>query len=75
MLQGKCPNCGYECVGWALALPRHQTCPKCGTALDITYNGLPFDKTYSPFTTEEYTIDMLTNVPSSTDNKAEEHNR
>ena len=33
----KCPNCGYHCYGWALTEPEHQTCPKCGTRLEISH--------------------------------------
>ena len=36
MLEGKCPKCGFYCVGWALRNPEYQTCPKCGTKLEIT---------------------------------------
>ena len=39
MLEGKCPKCGYRCIGWALRFPRHQTCPKCGTGLDVFEDG------------------------------------
>jgi len=36
MLNGKCPNCGSSYRGWALTEARHQTCPKCGSALVVT---------------------------------------
>lgn len=36
MPRGKCPKCGYTCAGWALRNPEQQTCPKCGTKLEIT---------------------------------------
>jgi len=35
MLEGRCPECGYHCYGWASTEPEHQTCPKCGTRLEI----------------------------------------
>ncbi len=55
MFEGKCPKCGVKYFGWALRWPRHQTCAQCGTALEITEDGRKFAG-YSPFTTEEYTI-------------------
>ena len=60
MFEGLCPNCGAKYFGWALRWPRHQSCPRCGTALEITEDGRKFTG-YSPFTAEEYTI----NPPSS----------
>jgi len=65
MLEGKCPRCGTHRIGWALRYPRYQACPKCGAGLDIIENGRLISKGYSPFTAEEYTIDMPTEVPPS----------
>ena len=48
MLEGRCPKCGGYYCGWALLIPRHQTCPKCGTGLEIT-DGQTVIKGYSPF--------------------------
>ena len=62
MFEGKCPKCGAKYVGWALRWPRHQSCARCGMALEITEDGQKFTG-YSPFTAEEYTI---TPPPSST---------
>ena len=73
MLEGKCLKCGTYRIGWALRIPRNQTCPKCGAGLDITYNGRPLSKGYSPFTAEKYVIDLPTNVPSSHDKEKESH--
>ncbi len=50
MLAGKCPKCGYECVGWGLRFPRHQACARCGSGLEITEDGKPIGIGYSPFT-------------------------
>jgi len=36
MPEAKCPKCGYHRYGWALTEPEHQTCPKCGTKLEIS---------------------------------------
>ena len=36
MLEGKCPKCGFRRIGWAMNDLRHQTCPNCGTPLEIT---------------------------------------
>ncbi len=35
MPEARCPKCGYHCYGWALANPEQQTCPECGTKLEI----------------------------------------
>jgi len=56
MLEGKCPKCGYECVGWGLRFPRHQSCGRCGTGLTITEDGRPLGTGYSPFTAENEVI-------------------
>ncbi len=62
MLEGKCPKCGYYGVGWALRFARHQTCPRCGVGLEITEDGHPVSKGYSPFTAERYSINLPDNV-------------
>jgi uncharacterized OB-fold protein len=49
MLEGKCPKCGSRYRGWAMLNPRHQTCPRCGTGLEIT-DGETIIEGYSPFT-------------------------
>jgi ribosomal protein S27AE len=56
MLEGKCPKCGARYFGWALRWPRHQTCSRCGNALEITEDGEKAYTGYSPFTAEEYTV-------------------
>ena len=58
MLEGKCPKCGTSFVGWALLSPRNQTCPKCGSGLEITEDGRQIYQGYSPFTAEKYIINM-----------------
>ena len=63
MLEGKCLKCGAHYVGWALRFPRHQTCDKCGGALDITADGHIVSRGYSPFTAERYYINLPTDVP------------
>ena len=75
MLEGKCPNCGYYCVGWALRFPRHQTCARCGAGLEITESGRRVSKGYSPFTAEQYSINLPSSVPSSDDKKNESRGR
>jgi hypothetical protein len=65
MLEGKCSKCGTYRIGWALRFPRHQICPKCGAALVITLDGQRISKGYSPFTAEEYTINLPTNISPS----------
>ena len=58
MLEGKCPKCGYQFVGWALQFPRHQTCSRCGIGLEITEDGRSVFTGYSPFTADKYSIDL-----------------
>ena len=67
MLEGKCPKCGTRYYGWALCNPRHQTCSKCGVALEITEDGGRVFRGYSPFTAEKHFIDVPTKVPPSGD--------
>ena len=62
MLEGRCPKCGYRCYGWVLRFPRNQSCPKCGTALEIYEEGGHISKGYSPFTADKYVIDIPTNT-------------
>ncbi len=38
MPEARCPKCGKHYHGWALLNPERQTCPKCGTKLEI-YQG------------------------------------
>jgi len=64
MLEGCCPKCGTRRVGWALRFPRYQSCPECGTGLEITENGQPIGRGYSPFTAEEYIIRPRTKIPA-----------
>ncbi|ADJ25873.1 hypothetical protein Dehly_0561 [Dehalogenimonas lykanthroporepellens BL-DC-9] len=54
MLEGKCPKCGYQCAGWGLSFPRHQSCAKCGTAMLIFEDGQPLGVGYSPFSAEHH---------------------
>ena len=63
MLEGKCPKCGSRYFGWALRLPRHQTCPKCGVGLDIIEDGRAVSTGYSPFTAERYLVNPPADVP------------
>lgn len=53
VLEGKCPKCGYECVGWGLRFPRHQACTRCGSGLLIKEDGKPIGVGYSPFSADE----------------------
>ena len=67
MLEGKCLKCGTHYYGWALRNPRHQTCSKCGVALEITEDGKRIFKGYPPFTAERYSINVPTDTPPSED--------
>ncbi len=67
MLEGKCPECGFYRIGWALGNPRHQTCPKCGTGLEIAEGGRTLFRGYSPFGAEGYFVIPPDSVPLSQD--------
>ncbi len=69
MLEGVCPKCGVRQVGWALHFERYQSCPRCGTGLDIYENGKLIAKGYSPFSAQEYKI-----KPPASSSPAEEAN-
>jgi len=56
MLSAKCHNCGASYYGWALRFPRHQTCSRCGTGLEIIEDGRRIADGYSPFEAEEHSI-------------------
>ena len=67
MLEGICPECGSRYYGWALRNPRYQMCSKCGIALDITEDGQKYFQGYSPFTAEQYSMNLTSDVPESED--------
>jgi len=58
MIEGTCPKCGRCYYGWSLLQPRNQSCPKCGVGLLITEEGKKVIQGYSPFTAEEYKINL-----------------
>ena len=58
MIEGVCPKCSRRYYGWALLQPRNQSCSKCGAGLLITENGKKTIQGYSPFTAEEYKINL-----------------
>jgi len=64
MLEGRCPKCGCCYIGWALRIPRNQSCSICGAALVIYEDGKKVSEGYSPFTAEEYSIDQPPGVPT-----------
>jgi NAD-dependent SIR2 family protein deacetylase len=39
-LKGTCPLCGTNYYGWALESPHKQSCPYCGSALEIRRDGV-----------------------------------
>lgn len=69
MIEGKCPKCGLHCAGWALLNPRHQTCPECGTGLEISDGDRKVVTGYSPFGAERYLINPPNNVSTPSDKK------
>jgi hypothetical protein len=67
MIEGVCPKCGQRCYGWALLQPRNQSCSNCGVGLLITEDGKKAIQGYSPFTAEEYKIDLPPRMMTDTD--------
>jgi hypothetical protein len=67
MLEGRCPKCGNNYVGWALRFPRNQSCSNCGAALEIFEDGKRIATGYSPFTAEKYSINLPANQPPPRD--------
>ncbi len=67
MPEATCPKCGTYYRGWALLNPRHQTCSRCGAALEITAPGHKAAKGYSPFTADELVIKPPADTSSSLD--------
>ncbi len=66
MLEGRCPKCGTHQIGWALQFERHQSCPNCGTGLDLYEDGKLIGRGFSPFTAPELII-QPPRVPSEED--------
>jgi hypothetical protein len=58
MIEGRCPKCGQRYYGWALLQPRYQSCLKCGVGLLITEDSKKTFQGYSPFTADEYKINL-----------------
>jgi hypothetical protein len=71
MIEGKCPKCGYYRLGWALLNPRHQTCPRCGTGLEITEDGRKLATGYSPFSADRYFTEVADDVKTADEEEAE----
>jgi hypothetical protein len=67
MIEGVCPKCGQRYYGWALLQPRNQSCSNCGVGLLITEDGKKAIQGYSPFTAEEYKIDLPPRMMTDTD--------
>ena len=53
---GFCPKCGIKRKGHALRIPRYQTCPKCGSGLEIIEDGKRIGSGFSPFTADQLNI-------------------
>jgi hypothetical protein len=58
MINGICPNCDYRNFGWALLNPRNQTCPRCGTGLEIKDGYNKISDSYSVFTADRYLLNL-----------------
>jgi len=73
MLEGKCPKCGIHHYGWALLNPRYQTCPKCGSGLEILEDGRKIAKGFSPFTAKRIDVKRhADSYPPRSKNKKED---
>ena len=59
---GFCPRCGVKRIGYALRIPRYQTCPSCGAGLEIIENGKHVGSGFSPFTAERIDIKPKDNI-------------
>jgi uncharacterized protein (DUF983 family) len=55
MLEGRCPGCGKQFFGLALANPRYQMCDGCGAGLEIK-DGDQVIKGFSPFSADNINI-------------------
>lgn len=67
MLEGRCPKCGKQFYGLALANPRYQMCDACGSGLEIK-DGDKFIKGFSPFSSDNI------NISADTRKSPEENN-
>jgi len=74
MIEGKCSKCGTLRYGWALLNPRYQTCPICGSGLDIYKDGHLLAKGFSPFTAKRLDVEEHTDTPSPHTNDKEKDN-
>jgi len=63
MLEGKCPKCGKQFYGLALANPRYQMCEACGSGLDIIDGGISI-RGYSPFNADNISVRADSNTAS-----------
>lgn len=70
MFEGICPKCGCRHSGWALQFERYQSCPRCGTSLNIFENGKLIARGYSPFEAPEYIIDTKKHTVPAEDQKS-----
>jgi transcription initiation factor IIE alpha subunit len=62
MLEGRCPNCGHHCYGWVLRDPLHQTCPKCGSRLEIKDSGSRISEGCSPSTIDRSLLKQIMKI-------------
>jgi len=58
VFEGVCLKCKTRYYGWALQFQRNQSCPKCGTALEIYRDGKHVSRGYSPFEAEKYSFPL-----------------
>lgn len=71
MIQGRCPKCGAYYHGWSLLSPRHQSCARCGTALEIS-NGNTVFRGYSPFEDDGYSAENPADITGATGRENED---
>ena len=75
VLEGNCPQCGYNYAGWALRHRQHQTCPKCGAELKITNGGQMFIKPNNSSMFKKRIIDLLKTPILPNHGKKNEYNQ
>ena len=62
MFEGRCPKCGIRYYGWALLNPKYQTCPDCGTKLQIKETNGTISEGYSPPVIDKTLLKEIMNI-------------
>jgi hypothetical protein len=62
MLEGRCPKCGIRYYGWALFDTKYQTCPDCGTELELKESNGTISEGYSPPLIDKSRLKEIMNI-------------